>query len=211
LIEFPWEVVDDSYVRSDYLNGEYRVLSKEIGYYYLFGAPTCARDNYTVEVDARWQGSSGYGYGLVFDLVGNYDYYYVFMVSSYYQRFSLSVRTPSGWVTIVPNTSSSTINWGMTSNHLGVTRDGDLITLYINNTPMGTWSDSTVTGQGGTGLVSNPYTDLATSDARFDNFSMTSLQTTSVKNSSNIIPRIYGSYVLESHIESEPAPIGSGR
>jgi len=189
-----WEITDHPYYLSEYLNGEYRVLSKNKDYFYLFDAPTCDRDNYTVEVDARWQGSSGYDYGIMF-------------VSSYYQVYALYLRTPSGTVTIVPTTSSSTINWGMASNHLGVTRDGDLITLYLHGTTLGTWLQNTISGENGAGVIVRPYSDVAIADARFDNFSMNMLPTTGVQNRDYIIPEAYESGLPRSQMESRPAPI----
>lgn len=203
-----WEVTNNPYYLSEYLNGEYHVLSKNKDYFYLFDAPACDRDNYTVEVDARWQGSSGYDYGIMFDLTDDYNNYYLFWVSSYYQVYALYMHTSFlGTVTIVPPTSSSTIHWGMASNHLGVTRDGDLITLHINGTTMGTWSQNTITGENGAGVIVRPYSDVATADARFDNFSMRTLPTTGVQNRDNIVPEVYESGMPRSQMESMPAPV----
>ena len=53
-------------------------------------------------------------------------------------------------------------------------RNGAQITLEVNGTPLGTWSDGTIGGLTGAGLVSSPYNDIPSSDARFDNFSVVS-------------------------------------
>ena len=172
-----WTVGEDSYVRAEYLNGEYRVLSKQDGYLYLFGAPTCARENYTVEMDARWQGTPGSSYGLLFGLTGDFSYYYLFDVNTDYREFRLYRRSPSGLIQIVTPTYASAINGGTASNHLKVTRNGNQITLYANGTALGTWWDSGITGLGGVGLISSPYIGSPTSDARFDNFNVVKLTT----------------------------------
>ena len=170
-----WDVVDDSYVRTEYLNGEYRVLTKQPGYFYLFKAPTCDRQNYTVEVDARWAGTPGSSYGLIFGLTSDYSRYYLFDMNTDYQQFRLLRRDPTGFVTVVPVTGSSAINGGTASNHLKVTRNGTEIRLEVNGTVLGTWYDGAIGGLTGAGLVTNPYFDIPVSDARFDNFSMVTL------------------------------------
>lgn len=170
-----WDVVDDSYVRTEYLDGEYRVLTKQSGYFYLFKAPTCNRQNYTVEADARWAGTPGSSYGLIFGLASDYSRYYLFDMNTDYQQFRLLRRDPSGFVTVVPVTSASAINGGTASNHLKVTRNGNGITLEVNGTVLGTWYDGTIGGLTGAGLVTNPYGNLPISDARFDNFAMVTL------------------------------------
>ena len=170
-----WDIVDDSYVRTEYLSGEYRVLTKQSGYFYLFRAPTCNRQNYTVEVDARWVGTPGSSYGLIFGLTSDYSQYYLFDMNTDYQQFRLLRRDLGGFVTVVPITYAAAINGGTALNHLKVTRNGTEITLEVNGTVLGTWYDGTIGGFTGAGLVTNPYPDIPVSDARFDNFSMAGL------------------------------------
>jgi uncharacterized repeat protein (TIGR01451 family) len=170
-----WEVVNDRYVRSEYLNGEYRILTKRTGYFYLFRAPACDRQNYTVEADARWVGTPGASYGLVFGITSGFEQYYLFDINTDYREFDLVRRDPGGFTQIVGPTDSAAINGGTASNHLKVTRNGDQITLEVNGTVLGTWSDGTIGGWTWAGLVTNPYSGNPTSDARFDNFSVVSL------------------------------------
>jgi hypothetical protein len=170
-----WEVQDDSYALVQYLNGEYRVLTRVSGYVFYFVAPTCERQDYEVEVDARWAGATGNSYGLIFGVATDYHAYYVFDMNSDYQYFRLYRRDPDGWVTIQGWTYSSAIRVGTASNHLKVTRQGASITPAINGTVLGTWSDSTIMGLTGSGVMTNPYQDLPSSDARFDNFKVSTL------------------------------------
>jgi uncharacterized repeat protein (TIGR01451 family) len=170
-----WDVVDDAFVRSEYLNGEYRILTKQAGYFYLFRAPTCDRQNYEVEVDARWVGTPGSSYGLIFGITSGYEEFYLYDMNTDYRQFRLFRADPGGLTVLVPPTYSAAIQGGTASNHLKVIRNGDQITLAVNGTVLGTWSDGTIGGGTGAGLVTNPYQDSPTSDARFDNFSIITL------------------------------------
>jgi hypothetical protein len=170
-----WEEVDDEFVRSEYLNGEFRLLTKQSGYFYLFTAPTCARESYVVEVDARWVGTPANSYGLIFGVDAEFNNYYLFDVNTDYQEFRLLRREPGYWYTIVPVTFSSAIKSGNASNHLKTTRRGNQIILEVNGVVLGTWNDSNITGLTYVGIVSSPYTNYPISDARFDNYSVNTL------------------------------------
>jgi predicted outer membrane repeat protein len=172
-----WDVVNNEFVRTEYLSGEYRVLSKRSGFIYLFRSPSCDRQSYVVEANARWVGTPGSSYGLLFGITEGFDQYYLFDINTDFQEFRLLRRHPGGFATIVPPTSMAppVIKGGNASNHLKVIRNGDSITLAINGTIVGDWSDGNITGLTGAGLVSGPYNSIPSSDARFDNFSMSYL------------------------------------
>lgn len=172
-----WEVWDDDYVRSEYLNGEFRVLTRRSGYFYLFGAPACDRVDYEVEVDARWAGEPGSSYGLIFGLREDYRYYYFFDINTDYGMFRLYRRTPDGFTAIVLPTESSSIRRGTASNHLVVRRRGSGITLFVNGVQLGTWHDGVIGGPTGAGVMASPYDDAPTADARFDNFRVVEIRT----------------------------------
>jgi CSLREA domain-containing protein len=170
-----WYVGEDDIARSEYLNGEFRVLSKQVGYYNLYWAPTCDRQNYVVEVDARWEGTPGSSYGLLFGLTGDFDQYYLFDVNTDNQEYRLMRFDGVDYQQIVPVASSPAINPGTATNHLKVAWYGDQIYLEVNGTELGTFTDGNITGLTGAGIVASPYDDNPTSDARFDNFSVTNL------------------------------------
>lgn len=185
-VQSGWPIDEDSYVKTEYLNGEYRVQSKQDGFLFLFRAPTCDRENYTVSVDARWAGSPGSSYGLIFGLSDDFSNYYLFDVNTDYQQFRFYRRSSSGFSQIVAPTYASAINTGSSSNHLEVSRNGSQITLLINGSVLGTWYDSVITGKGGVGLVSSPYLDYPVSDARFDNFYIANLVSSSLISQSSL-------------------------
>jgi uncharacterized repeat protein (TIGR01451 family) len=186
-----WFVGNDEYHRVDYFNQEYRIRTKQSEYIYLFRAPTCARENYVVEADMRWNGDDyGYGYGLLFGLNGDYSQYYYFEVLALEKYYQLWRRDSTGFSLITGPTYSSAINAGTGVNHLKVTRKGDQITLNVNGTDLGTWTDGVFTGLTYTGVATNPYLDKPVSDLRVDNFSAEYLSggVTSSTQTNNAVP-----------------------
>lgn len=170
-----WDVVDDDYEHTEYLNDEYRVITKKSGFFYIYLAPTCSHRNYIVEVDVRWATKPAHSYGIIFGVLGDFSQYYLFDMNTDFQEFRVLRKYPGGFSEVVPITFSSAINGGTSKNHLKVTRDGNQITLEINGTVLGTWSDGTIKGSTFTGIVTSPYDDEPISDARFDNFALTTL------------------------------------
>jgi hypothetical protein len=170
-----WFVGEEEYAQYEYFDGEYRILTKDDQYIVFSGAPTCARKNYMVEVDARWVGTPGESYGILFGIIGDYEQYYIFDVNTDYQDYGLWYFDGKEFHTIVPITSSSEIKKGVESNHLKITRNGNQITLEVNGTVLGTWTDNRITGATYTGILSTPYIGNPISDARFDNFSVVQL------------------------------------
>jgi len=167
-----WIIQDDEFERTEYLNGEYRVLTKQSGYFYTFLAPRGSRDNYVVEVDVRWAFETAHSYGIVFGVLPDYSQYYLFDMNTDYRQFRVLRKGSGGFYQVVPTTYSPAINPGISSNHLKVIRDGAFIRLEVNGTPLGNWWDSNITGSTYVGILSWPYEDKPISDARFDNFSL---------------------------------------
>lgn len=170
-----WPIGEDSLVRTEYLNGEYRILTKEAGYLYLFKAPTCNRHTYTVETDVRWNGTPANSYGLIFGVSGNFDHYFIFDINTDTQQYRLLRRTPGGLESIINPRTNSVINGGSATNHLKVTLKEDEILLEINGFLIDTWYTwwgSPIPTQTNAGIVSSPYNNKPNSDARFDNFKL---------------------------------------
>jgi hypothetical protein len=173
-----WSVGEDDDIRTEYLNGEYRTLTKNNRNMYFFSAPTCDRVNYVVEVDARWEGIPGASYGLIFGITGNTpDEFYLFHVNTAFMEYEL-LRFDDGH-RIVPRSFSGAIKAGTDSNHLKVIRNGDQITLEVNGEVLGTVTDDKFTGMTGVGILTNPYRGEPTSDVRYDNFSVMGLPSSS--------------------------------
>ncbi|MCK4826766.1 hypothetical protein KA005_64120, partial [bacterium] len=65
-----WYTSENETGKMEYLDGEYRILIIDaLNDFYHAGPHTCARENYTVEVDARWVGEPGGSYGILFGII----------------------------------------------------------------------------------------------------------------------------------------------
>jgi len=173
-----WFVGDDAYVRSEYLNDEYRVFTRKSGYIYLYRAPTCPRQDYALEVDAHWVGAPGSSYGLIFGLADDYSSYYLFDMNTDYQMYRLLRRDAAGFHIVAPVAETPAVNGGTATNHLKVVRQGSRISLAINGTILFDRYDFPSTGLKDAGLVASPYNNQPNADARFDNFQLIRLTTT---------------------------------
>ena len=169
-----WPVSEDAYLRTQYLNGEYQMLSKAGGYFYGLVSPACAQDTYRVEVTARWASaaSSGDGYAVLFDIAPDLSRYGVFYVSADYGDFTLYYRDAGGVHQIMPFTASAAIQRGSAANRLTVIRTAQYVTLRVNDVPLGTWWYGPTSGATRAGLAIQPYATRPQADARFDDFSV---------------------------------------
>ncbi len=171
-----WLIDDDSYARMEYLNSEYRILSKRSGYLYLVRAPlVCGNSNYIVEIDARWVGTPGTSYGLILSLNSDYSDYYLFDINTDFQQYRVYHRTFAGFTQVVAPTANTAILAGNATNHFKVLDNGGWLTLYLNGTLLNGMLPGSLNPAKGVGIVSSPYSNKPSSDARFDNFRLTVL------------------------------------
>lgn len=170
-----WPTADTLVLRQEYLNGEYRLLTKQGGVFPV-QAPTCLRDGYTVDVDARWASSSGGSLlGLTFGSSAGSMPAYRLTLNTDQRTYGIDRYQSSGtWVVVVPHGFRSEIQPGTAVNHLTVKRlvQPDAIQISINGTHVLTTYDSTYTGLGAVGLVVVNDVQMPVVDARFDNFSV---------------------------------------
>ena len=170
-----WKVTDTSFLKSEYVGGEFRLVSKQSGFLYFINAPTCARFNYVVETTARWVGTPGSSYGVRFGISDDFSHYYYFDMNTDFQLYRVRRRTPAGFVTVVPVTFSPAIAKGNGSNSIKVTRNGTAITVQVGSTVLGTWHDSSILGLTRAGVLFSPYGSNPVADVRFDNFKVTTI------------------------------------
>ncbi|MCL4263407.1 MAG: hypothetical protein KJ069_09335 [Anaerolineae bacterium] len=161
---------------TQYTNGEYLIHSDAAGAGYLFRplAPAPGFENYEVETEVRFDVPTADGLvGLVFGAIienSEVPRYYLFEIEPEVQEFRLIRREDAASITIVDYTPSAAINQGTAVNHLSVIRSGAEITLAVNGTTLGTWSDSGITGPGYTGLALRVRTSVTQANAYYDNF-----------------------------------------
>jgi hypothetical protein len=169
-----WFVGEDNTLLAEYLGGEYHVVVKKKNSSSIINAPTCKRQNYTVEVDAHWDGVMGATYGLMLGTMENPRRFYTFEVNTASQEFTVYSYGPGGWDLIVTQPSEAILE-GAATNHLKVTHRGGEFTAVIGTTEVYNWIDTTKPGEKGLGLIiiSNP--NDANTEAHFDNFSVTNI------------------------------------
>ncbi len=161
---------------TNYVNGEYLIHSDAAGAGYLFRplAPAPGYENYEVEAEMRFDVPTADGLvGLIFGAIiqgSEVPRYYLFEIEPEAQEFRLIRRENATSITIVDYTPSAAINQGTAVNHLSVLRSGAEITLVVNGTTLGTWSDSGITGPGYTGLALRVRSSVPQANASFDNF-----------------------------------------
>ncbi len=170
-----WPVFESNLRRLEYLNGEYRLLTKQAGYIYLMSAPSCPREVYQVTADMHWQGAAGSDIGLMFGDDRDQGHVYLFLIDTTAAEVSVIRFNPDGSATGLLGGNNSDIRTGSGVNQLSVTVDGGAIWLELNGhalTPL--WGQSPK-GLTWVGLAAAPYLSQPVVDARFDNFNVVTL------------------------------------
>lgn len=172
-----WFTIDSDLRRVEYLDGEYRTLTKQSGYIFLYQAPACPREDYMVSADMRWAGpQTGALIGLIFGATQDFSRFYYISLATDEYRFYLYRFEPDTVLELAQG-FTPVIRPGTGSNHMTVVRQGSAITLYINYYRMATYQDAAITGLTWTGLALVPYSNVPVVDARFDNFKLTDVWT----------------------------------
>ena len=173
-----WWSGENESVKAGYLNGEYQILIKNTKTGWIMSDPDLVLlSDYRIEVDARQASSnaSSYSYGLMFgrQISGDKFEHYFYRVGPTLQEYRLSKRNMDGSSPVLIDwTYSSAIHQGMGTNHLRVDRIGTVIYLYINDTLVTTFTDSSFTSPGRDAGVLAFSNYSAPVDVRFDNFSV---------------------------------------
>lgn len=172
-----WAVGENKRVAYGYHDGEYRVDMKNDGYIFSFMAPTCPRLYYIIDVQARWVGDTGNSLGIVFNIVGDFEEYYLFDINTKVQMFRLFKRSQDGWEEIIPPTVNLYINRNDAPNLLRVIRfkatpNNELLELSVNYVPLQSIYGQFLDSPGGAGVVASPVKGIVPREARFDNFVM---------------------------------------
>lgn len=167
-----WPISEDDRVHTEYLNDEYRMLTKVAGYLYLLKAPIVPYETYTVSVDAAWAVEKGSGYGLAFGMNADIDQFYAFLISPEFSQYWFMRGENDDVVILDFGEIDSGLNMG--SNHIQVTRYGSQIQVVVNDDWERSWTDASFSGLSYTGLAASTSLDQGLSDIRFDNYLLTS-------------------------------------
>jgi hypothetical protein len=169
-----WPVGEDNDVLTEYLEGEYRVLTKNDAYFYMFRSPGCEHQYFQLEVDARWVGEPGFAYGLVYGINEDWSQYNLFIINTDYREFGYYVYI-NDYLNEYSYQSTPAIYPSTLPNHLKVTRRFENLILEINGTIVLDTNDPDNIGPRSVGLVVIPYDGYPIADTRFDNFAKRSL------------------------------------
>jgi hypothetical protein len=191
-----WPVGEDDDVRTEYLEGEYRIITKNDAYFYMFRSPGCEHQYYQIEVDARWAGETGFAYGLVYGINEDWSEYNLIIINSDYQEFGYYVYM-FNYLSEYSYRYSPAIHPGTNTNHLKVTRRFDNLVLEINGTIVLDTNDPNNNSPSSVGLVVIPYDGYPVADARFDNFAKRFLTP----------DEIYQSRMIDASFEDNCVPI----
>jgi len=167
-----WPQSDNGNILVEYINGEYRILVRDLNSLALIRSEYQAAD-YILSVDVR-NATGNYGsYGLIFEVAEDWSEFYLFEIdrNGYYGLWKY--KASSGWQELDSDWSGS-IKTGYDSNHIEVKRNGTLIQTYINYDFIGSVVDSTFTGVRHLGLAVLSY-ETQNVDIRFDNFTVQSV------------------------------------
>lgn len=160
-----WPVRSDPMVEEGYKNGEYSIMVKVPNLITWSLAPTeQSFGNFALEVDTRQVSEATGEYGVIFRFQDE-DNSYAFSINSN-GLYRLDKRLNGEWISLIPWTNSPLIDptgW----NQLKVEAVGTKITLYINDQPLATVTDSSFT-EGNIGLFVGTFEEPNV-EVHFDN------------------------------------------
>jgi hypothetical protein len=173
-----WAEGANEIVRASVEAGEYRVSSK-LPYLFMFRSPACARLSYSIEADMRWHDTPGSDLGLLVGVAPEFSQYYLIDINTDYRAFLIVRRNQWGqFRTVAAPTSSEAIRAGTQVNTLNVRFTVNELTLIINGVTVDSWLIDTVLNVSFTGLAMAPYQGMPSGEARFDNFRVTTEEST---------------------------------
>jgi hypothetical protein len=150
--------------------GEYQLQISGGGTIWMVPAPACAHSHYRAAVDAHWAGPSGNFYGLLFSRDETADRTYLFVVNTDARVWLVYVVDNGALDVVVDATHSAAILAGGAVNRLAAERQGDAISLTINDLPVGQLPGAAPDAPVIAGLVAASYVNQQWVEARFDDF-----------------------------------------
>jgi len=185
-----WLTGDGKHISLSYENGEYEIEIFRSWWWGASAPPLGDISNYSIESEARLHTGSEGIYGVIFDRE-DWDNYYVFVVIPSSQVYAIFRHEPNdNWINLVPFTASTAIKADSATNQLKVEREGEKITVYVNDQVLNTTNDSTLTGTSSeVGLFAQTLNEEPIK-ARFDNFIVKQIPstTTTVLSQNTVLP-----------------------
>lgn len=150
-----------------YTGGGYEITCSQWNSRFWAFAPSTASSNFAVAVEALPQSSGSQEYGIIWGLSDATHYTFTISTTGLY-RLSRKVnnhweRNPISW------TSSSAIHQGRRTNKLRVVREGNYVSLFVNDTQLRRIQVSAQNSVA-VGLVVGTSSNTTYARVRFDNF-----------------------------------------
>ncbi|MCB0079490.1 MAG: hypothetical protein KDE47_01095, partial [Caldilineaceae bacterium] len=175
-----WAVGDIEICQASYGGGEYRTASQP-DYFCWFIAPSDPQtDGRFRATMRRGKGTYPFAYGIIVGYEDDGPNFYALLVIPEAQSYALTKYIDGqGWFGITwnefedtPWLYSSAINSGTNTNDLELERDGNLLRILINGTPLGGYVDFEPLQGGYFGLI-NSASQFEPALADFDNYRVT--------------------------------------
>ncbi|MEZ4711914.1 MAG: hypothetical protein R3A44_32310 [Caldilineaceae bacterium] len=179
-VDSGWFIDEDSVCQSDYLGGLLRTAT-QADYLCLYRSPAAAQPNGIFQAEMQRQDSFYQtAYGLMFGEDGAFGNYYALLVAPDAQSFALAKYVDgAGWFGLtwdpIYNTAwlySDAIYPADAPNQLTVERDENLFRVWINDTPLGAYTDDAPLGTGYFGAI-NWSSQFESSIVDIDNYQVT--------------------------------------
>jgi hypothetical protein len=162
-----WKRAAGEHGSTDYLDGTFHI-KVDAAKYDLWSNPGLNLGNVSIEVDAtKVAGPETDNFGLICRYQDAGNFYFAQITSSGYYGFGkmmngIQLLDQSGYV------ASDLVKTGNATNHLRLTCDGDVLTLYINGSEAGSITDTSFSS-GDVGLMAGTFNEGGL-DIAFDNF-----------------------------------------
>ena len=161
-----WLVADNDNYRTEYRNGEYRMLVRSTGWG-VYSYPGFQASDYSVSVDVRNAFGVFGSYGILFGMAADASTAYSLEIfpDGYYGLYRWD---PDSYTTIA-EAFSPAISQGRAANQIKVVRNGSSIKAYANGQLLIGYEENTYTGSRYIGLIVFSYEEPEV-DIYFDNF-----------------------------------------
>ena len=163
-----WDRYSDDSGSTDYSNGAYEIIVNEANYD-IWANPYKSFTDVSVEVDATLNaGPEDNNFGILCRYVDTSNYYFSYIASDGYYGVGKIVDGEQTFFSDEGMPVTDAVYGGSATNHIRFDCVGSTFTLYVNDTLLAEYEDSTFSS-GDVGLVAGTFSETGV-DILFDNF-----------------------------------------
>jgi hypothetical protein len=167
-----WPIVNEEDRLLEYTSGEYRILTKNENMWAV-ASPGIQVEDYIVSVKVRNENGVEGFYGIIFQLAEDWSTYYTFEIDTITRYVIWHYDSHGNWHRLKWDYSEY-LNGLTASNEIQLIRNGEQVKFYANGHLIHKLDNKKITRLGSVGLITTAN-DNANVDARFDNFTVSSL------------------------------------